>query len=174
MNNYCTNCGKKLNNGDLVCSSCGTPIVDLPYNYIYKSPKEIEKKKEIKRNMFIIGIVLLCLMIVCFVIFMIHRSKVNNLKDEYVKPYLEQNYDGVNYSVKYDSGGKCIISGNCYPYPLEGCNERCEYEYLDEKECSSYYYFVKTDEESFFVTVFYRNKTYSVVEGKNIYGYNKD
>ena len=30
MNNYCTNCGKKLGIGEIVCKRCHTPIVDIP------------------------------------------------------------------------------------------------------------------------------------------------
>ena len=30
MNNYCTNCGKRLGIGEIVCKRCHTPIVDIP------------------------------------------------------------------------------------------------------------------------------------------------
>jgi len=37
MNNYCTNCGKKLKESDLVCNKCKTPIVDLEKNHLMEN-----------------------------------------------------------------------------------------------------------------------------------------
>ena len=34
MNNYCTNCGEKLSEDDIVCSKCGCPVVALPEGYV--------------------------------------------------------------------------------------------------------------------------------------------
>ena len=60
MNNYCTNCGKKLNKGEFVCQHCNTPIIDLPYNYIYKSPK----KKKLNKILIATMSILLSLIII--------------------------------------------------------------------------------------------------------------
>lgn len=29
MNNFCTNCGKRLENGEYICKNCNTPVVDI-------------------------------------------------------------------------------------------------------------------------------------------------
>ena len=64
MNNYCTNCGEKLEKNDLVCNYCNVPIVDLPYNYYYISP---EKKEKTRKILTIIVICILCAIAFCFV-----------------------------------------------------------------------------------------------------------
>ena len=34
MNNYCTNCGKKLKENTIMCEKCRTPVVDIEKNYL--------------------------------------------------------------------------------------------------------------------------------------------
>ena len=178
MNNYCTNCGKKLEKNELVCKNCNTSIIDLPYNYVYKSPK---KKKMQKNILIIIGVCILCFLVFSFSKKIIEKVKIDKLQKNYVEPYLERNYSNVNYSIKYDSSGKCIISGDCYFDPSMGCDGHVchQYEYLNENECKSYYYHIKTDDDidadnEFIITVFNKDDLYSVVEGKNIYGTDKN
>ncbi|MDD6879521.1 MAG: hypothetical protein PUD59_04775 [bacterium] len=169
MNNYCTNCGTKLEKNELVCKNCNIPIVDLPYNYKYKSP---ERRKKIKRNLIIISVCTLFIVAFIFSKNIIKKIKVNKLQREYVEPYLKENYASLNYSVKYVSSGQCIISGECSSNLFSGCEGGyCEeYEYLDKKDCKSYYYSVKTDTESFKITVFNKDNKFTVVKGVNIYG----
>ncbi len=169
MNNYCTNCGKKLEKDDLVCKNCNTPIVDLPYNYDYKSP---ETKKRTRKILTILGICIVCVIVFFFAKGVINKIKISKLQKEYIEPYLKENYSNLNYSIKYDSSGKCIISGNCYFDPVMGCDGGAcqEYQYLDEDNCKSYYYSIKSDEKDFLLTVVNRNNHFYVVKGENIYG----
>ena len=169
MNNYCTNCGKKLKHNELVCKNCQTPIVDLPYDYEYKSP---QKAKLLKVILIIIVIFLLCILSIFIAKTLIQKNKVNSLQNNYVEPYLQQNYPNTNYSIEFDYSGKCIISGNCYFDPVQGCDGGAcqEYEYLSDEDCQSYYYNVSTAKTNFVVTVVYKDNTYYVVEGRNIYG----
>lgn len=173
MNNYCTNCGNKLEIDDLVCKTCNAPIIELPYNYDYKSP---EKKERTRKTLTIICICLLCVITFCFAKGVINKIKVSKMQKEYVEPYLKENYSNLNYSIKYDSSGKCIVSGDCYFDPAMGCDGGAcrEYTYLDKNDCKSYYYSIKSDTKEFILTVVDRNNQFSVVEGKNIYGKDKE
>ena len=173
MNNYCTKCGKELEKDELVCKNCNTPIVELPYNYEYKSP---EKRKKTRKILIIVGICLLSVFFFCFGKAAINEIKINKLKKEYVESYIKENYGNLNYSIKYESSGKCIISGDCYVDYVGGCESGgCqEYEYLDENDCKSYYFDVKNNTNQFIITVVDRNNVISVVEGRNIYGTDKE
>ena len=84
MNNYCTNCGNKLNKNDLVCQNCNTPIIDLPYNYIYKSPQ----KKRINKILIISLSTLVSLIILIILGYIL---KINVLKTKYVEKYILDN-----------------------------------------------------------------------------------
>ena len=174
MNNYCTNCGKKLEKDELVCKKCNTPIVDLPHDYVYTSPEKEKRNKNIFKIFLIINF---CLLIIIFLILGVkgnEKHKVNNLQKRYVEPYLNKNYGSGNYSVRYDSSGKCIISGNCYRNDSCNFGGGCqEYEYLDRAQCKSYYYYVNTTHKDFVVTVVKKKNNISVVEGRNIYGTDK-
>ncbi len=173
MNNYCTNCGKKLEKDDLACKACNTPIIDLPYNYDYKSP---EKKETTRKILTILGICILCVIVFFIAKDVINRIKISKMQKEYIEPYLKENYSNLNYSIKYNSSGKCIISGNCYFDPVMGCDGGAcqEYKYLDDNNCKSYYYSIKSDTKEFLLTVVNRNNHFFVVEGKNIYGMDKE
>lgn len=180
MNNYCTNCGKKLMERDLICNNCNTPIIELPYNYKYVDSRKKyvdSRKSKIKRVMLIIiGIILLCLIGVFIANNIINRLTIKKLQKDYIEPYLEENYTSKKYSITYDSAGKCIISGNCIFDPVMGCDGgTCQpYKYLDENECKSYYYSVIIEDKELTLTVVNQNNNFYVVEGKNIYGEDKD
>ena len=173
MNNYCTNCGKELEKNDLVCKNCNTPIIDLPYNYDYKSP---EAKERTRKILTILGICIMCMIVFFFAKGVINKIKISKLQKAYIEPFLKENYSNLNYSIKYNSSGKCIISGNCYFDPVKGCDGGVcqEYRYLDEKDCKSYYYSIKSNTKEFILTVVNRNNQFFVVEGKNIYGKDKE
>ncbi|MBQ7136806.1 MAG: hypothetical protein IJO43_02365 [Bacilli bacterium] len=68
---YCIGCSKKLNNGEIVCSNCGTnqTQVNIP-----RKPMMQSLKKAIMKNKFPIFIVLTILLIVIF-IFVINSNK---------------------------------------------------------------------------------------------------
>ena len=172
LNNYCTNCGKKLGKNDLVCKSCNTPIVDIPDNYQYKSPL---RKKSRKIILVILGIVAFTIS-VSLTKEIITRVQAYKFLKKYVNPYLEKTYKNEKYKVKYDSMGKCIISGNCHYDPLGGCDGGLckEYEYLSKYECKAYYFKVEMSDKKLLLTLVDKNDETYVVEGENIYGENKD
>lgn len=172
LNNYCTNCGKKLGRNDSICKSCNTPIVNIPDNYQYESPL-IKKTK--KMVLVILGIALFCIS-VSLTKNIITRVQACKFQKKYINPYLEKNYKNVKYKVKYDSIGKCIISGNCKFDPLFGCDGGAceEYEYLSKYECKAYYFEVEINNEKLLLTLVDKNDETYVVEGENIYGKNKD
>ena len=94
------------------------------------------------------------------------------LKKEYVNSYLKKNYGGDNYFIKFNSSGKCLVSGDCAHSTNNSalgppCNS---YLYLNSDECKSYSYKVSINSKEFLVTVFDRNGLISVFEGKNVYG----
>ena len=161
MNNYCTNCGKKLTNNEFFCQICGTPIIKLPDGYV--SPEKKKKRK-----------IILTTLIILAVIITISKKEIyiNNLKKEYIIPYLQEHYPNQNSKVKYKESGKCITYGDCYFDPVFGCDGGwCkQYEYLDESECTSYYFKITNDTEEFILTVVKKNNETYVVRGKNIYG----
>lgn len=169
MNNYCTNCGKQLEKDELLCKNCNTPIIDLPYDYEYISP---EKKKRKKITLIIVGVCILCFSAVYLTREILFKIKINKFQKEYVEPYIKQNYSNTTYSIEYSSFGKCIISEN-HSTNICICGPGPYYEYLDDPKCKSYYFSVKNDEEEFEVTVVDNHKHYSVVEGRNIYGTDK-
>jgi hypothetical protein len=173
VNNYCTNCGKKLMKSDLICNNCNTPIIELPYNYKFVDSR---KRKFIRVMLIIIGIIILCLIGVFIANNITNKLTIKRLQNNYIEPYLEENYTSEKYSITYDSVGKCIISGNCIFDPAMGCDGgTCQrYKYLDENECKSYYYSVKIEDKEFTLTVVNQNNNFYVVEGKNIYGEDKD
>lgn len=77
MNNYCTNCGKKLKKDELVCKNCHTAIIDLPYNSDYKS---IKKNKRTKNILIAISIFILCISVIRFAKLIIYKIKINELQ----------------------------------------------------------------------------------------------
>ena len=167
MNNYCTNCGKKLKRKELVCENCNVAIVNLPYDSNYVSPKTKKKRKKIQKYcLIIIGAVL----VVALLMHLHTRITSKKLLKEYVQPYVEKNYG--NYNIEYESSGKCIIAGNCYSEPVIECDGNgCDlYEYLSRFECRSYFYNIYIGNDEKLITVFYRIGKYNVVEGRNIYG----
>ena len=53
MNNYCTNCGNKLNKKDIKCDNCGTAVIDLSY---------LKRKKNTKTIAIVFGIIVLVIL----------------------------------------------------------------------------------------------------------------
>lgn len=171
MNNYCTNCGKKLGKDDLVCQICNTPIVDLPHNYYYKSSKE---KKSLKKLLIIVSIVLLISVIIPSIIVFINKNKAYKIQKKYIEPYLEKNYHNSYSSIEFEGSGKCIIGGECSRNSIKACDispGRCkEYIYLEDNNCKSYYFHISGKKAPFVVTAVKQNNKFYVVTGKNING----
>lgn len=169
MNNYCTNCGKKLNRDELICPECNTPIIDLPDNYIYKSPRRRKLFKILIKSILILILLIISLVLI---IRIAYKHKIEFLKTKYVEEYIEKNYPDQEFSIEYDRSGKCIISGECYVNRGSGCDQmECEeYEYLDRFKCRSYFYNVTINKKEHEINVFRKDGKYSVIEGRNIYG----
>lgn len=83
---------------------------------------------------------------------------------------MKKNFKENDYSIEYMSSGKCVVSGNCMFDPLFGCDGGVCQEYTFLEGCKSYYYSVEIKDETYTITVFYKDKVYSVIEGENIYG----
>ena len=168
MNNYCTNCGKKLKEKEYYCTTCGTPIISLPKGYI--PPAKRKKRKKILKSTFYIMIIITIIIVTSL---LRKYILINNLEKNYIIPYLQKNYPDQNSTIKYEKSGRCIISGNCYFDPVFGCDGGwCEeYKYLSRFECKSYYFTVTNDNnEEFILTIVKRNDEIYVVKGINIFG----
>lgn len=159
MNNYCTKCGKKLKDNEFICESCNTPVVDIPQDY---------KTSRQKKIIVAISLVVLFIFVLILAIFSYKFLKINKLKREYAEPYLEENYDNLDYSIKYDSSGNCVIGIDPDAIGIDG--SYCGDPYLYDDNCRAYYYNVETDSKKFIVTVVDKNNKFTVVEGKNING----
>ena len=169
MNNYCTNCGKKLEKKELKCSSCGTPIVKIPNNYTYLSPEKAARRSKV----ITIIVYIFALIVAVFLIkTVVNKIYENKLQKNYVEPYLQERYPYEKFDIEFDSSGKCIVSGDCLYDPVMGCDGgACNpYNYLDEKECHAYYYKVSNNNDYFTVTVVKNKDQYYAVRGVNIYG----
>jgi len=164
MNNYCTNCGNKLDKKDLKCNHCDTPIIYLPCR---KKNNNLEKK---------VLIITLILIICISGVYLVNKSvsviKSSKLKKKYVEIHLKENYPTEKFEIEYESFGRCIVSGDCFfdngwNCDGGGCDE---YEYLPLSQCKAYYYNIQSNNDKFIITVFFKDKNYSIVEGRNING----
>ena len=89
MNNYCTNCGEKLDANVIRCDACNTYVVDL---------KAINKKK----IFCIVSIVLIVLILGIVATITGYNLYYKNLYKSLYKKYLKDDYKDAQY-VKYDS-----------------------------------------------------------------------
>lgn len=168
MNNYCTNCGKKLEEGKLVCDNCNVPIIDLSSDYSY----DLYRKKRNKNRMKMVGICFLSAIVFILSKITIDKVKAKKIQNKYVDSYISENYNFSTYDVHLKRMGQCKIYScdendyNC------GLGSLCCFDrYLENESCKSYTYYVYSSEKDFLVTVYYRNNTYDVIEGESIYGY---
>lgn len=88
MNNYCTNCGEKLNKDIKKCQKCNTLVID-----IYRSEKELKKKEEIKKAVRTIAMIF---GVIAFLV-LIKITKIYILKQKFVIPYVENTMKLNNY-----------------------------------------------------------------------------
>ncbi len=105
MNNYCTNCGHKLNSKDIVCPKCNLAIVD--------DREELNKKRN--KKIIKIGLIILVCFMFLYIIyniinFCIVKRYINNVMSKY-------DYDKVKLS-KIEQCKVCSGScdGNCTNY----------------------------------------------------------
>lgn len=170
MNNYCTNCGIKLKTYAVACKNCGTAIADVPLDCKHEHSKKTRVKKLILFS--ILGIAL-----VIWTIWFTRKLYVSimskKLLNEYVVPFLNEEYGEYYSNLEFDMYGKCITSGNCYTEPLISCDGNgCEvYTYLSRFKCMSFFYKYEIGDEREIVTVFKKDGKYQIVRGRNIYGY---
>ena len=97
MNNFCTNCGKKLETNAIKCDQCNTYVVDL----------KVTNKKKIFRIVSIIIIILILGIIATITCYNLYYKNLN--KSIYEK-YLKADFKEAQY-VKYDSCHAC--EGSC-------------------------------------------------------------
>lgn len=130
MNNYCSNCGKKLKPRVYCCPDCKTPVIDLSKIYPKKENKISNTfLKVIGIIMLVAGVIVVALIITAFA-----------FKYKYVKPYLKSTYGDNVESIKFVSIGRCTSSGDCYVDPVMGCDGGActPYTYVDG--CVSFLY----------------------------------
>lgn len=185
MNNYCTHCGKKLEEGEQICQNCNTPIYKLSPDNLKTSSKKLKCWE-------MILIIIFSIVFICFIICFIYiggdifeknfqkqkiEKEAKNLQKEYVEPYLKENYVDAEYKVEFFEKSQCVISGTCEHDPVLGCDGGLceEYQYLSESECTSYFYYIYVGENrEFLLTAVQKGDETYVVEGTNIYGENAD
>ena len=169
MNNYCTNCGEKLNKNDLICKKCNTPVVDIPDNYVTPN-----KKKTKKKVLMIIGIIIVSFIVLFGVKELIKLYEVSKIKKSYIIPLIEKEYKGENYKLSFSNKGRCIVSGNCKFDPVFGCDGGAcdEYVYLDEDTCTAYYFKYEENgsDKSEYITAIKRNNDIYAVKDIYVYG----
>lgn len=163
MNNYCTNCGKRLKKNEFICEKCASPIVDLSKKY--RTPYQIKRRKKILKNI-VISIISIIILLVLF--FLIYYGKRLYLKNKYVEPFLKKKGEE-QYKIKYKSSGKCIKTGNCKYDPMMGCDGGVctPYVYFESNSCKAYYYSVTNEkkENSFYITVIKNKGKYYTIKG---------
>lgn len=110
MNNFCTNCGKKLENNVIKCDECNTYVIDL---------KVINKKKIFR----IVSIVIVVLVLGIIATITCYNLYYQNLNKSIYEKYLKNDFKEAQY-VKYDSCHACDGScdGSCISSPkIVGC-----------------------------------------------------
>ena len=111
MNNYCTNCGKKLVDNSKFCTKCGTPVVNL-----YNSEENKEKRRNIYKK---VGLVFLALFIF-FVLYVLYHLLIlphyyRSIYNKEVATKLES-YDIKSWKLRHQS--VCMVCDG-------GCNGAC-------------------------------------------------
>lgn len=110
MNNYCTNCGKKLESNVIKCDECNTYVVDL---------KTINKKKIFH----IISVIIIVLVLGIIATIICYSLYYKNLNKSIYKKYLKDEFSEAQYA-GYDSCRACEGScdGGCGTSPkIVGC-----------------------------------------------------
>ena len=152
MNNFCTNCGKKLETNVIKCDECNTYVVDL---------KVINKKKIFR----IVSIILIVFILGIIATITCYNLYYKNLNKSLYEKYLKADYKEAQY-VKYNSCRACDGScdGSCINSPkIVGCFK--------------YYYKSNTNIGNPDIIVF-SNKGYISIDAYssiiNKYGFNED
>ena len=168
MNNYCTNCGKKLEKGELECLNCNTLVVDLPCDYVYVTP---EKRKRNKIILYVFIGLLTVILLVIGIQYLIFRIKLGKYEKEYIKPYITQKYGSSYKKIKYVDKTDCIVSGDCYFDPVMGCDGGAcvQYKYVELGTCVSYHFTVSNGDSEKNINVSVRGDEVRVAEGVYIY-----
>ena len=109
MNNYCTNCGKKLNEGVIKCDECNTYVVDL---------KVVNKQKIFR----LISIIIIALILGIITIIAGYNLYYKNINKNIYNKYIKDEFKDAQY-VGYDACHVCKIAcESCIPSPkIVGC-----------------------------------------------------
>ena len=97
MNNYCTNCGEKLEDDMIKCEKCGTYVIDL---------RGINKKKIFR----IVNIIIIILVLGIIITIVCYYLYYKNLNKSIYENYLKDDFREAQY-VKYDSCRVCNVGG---------------------------------------------------------------
>ena len=152
MNNYCTNCGEKLETNAVKCNQCNTYVVDL---------KVINKKKIFCT----IGIFIIILILGIITTIICYNLYYKNLGKSLYEKYLKADYKDAQY-VKY---GSCRV-----------CEDSCEgscLQYATIIGCFRYYYKSDTNIKNPDIVIFYNKGDVSIDAYSSIankYGFNSD
>lgn len=137
MNNYCTNCGEKLETNAVKCNQCNTYVVDL---------KVINKKKIFCT----IGIIIIILILGIITTIICYNLYYKNLGKSLYEKYLKADYKDAQY-VKY---GSCRV-----------CEDSCEgscLQYATIIGCFRYYYKSDTNIKNPDIVIFYNKGDVSI------------
>ena len=117
MNNYCTNCGEKLEKKDIKCKICGTPIIDVT-----KIPKKMNKKILIIIGSIFAGIVLLVLFYSFVYPYLLMPFIKNKLKNDFNASNIEISSPKACYICDSSCDGSCLSHRyvfNCFEYKVK-------------------------------------------------------
>lgn len=110
MNNYCTNCGKKLEGKTIKCDACNTYVIDI--------------NKSNSRKVFrVIAIILTSIVVIIIMAIIVYIIYYKSLSNSLYKKHLSKDYPNAKY-VKYEACRECDGScdGGCFNSPkVVGC-----------------------------------------------------
>ena len=116
MNNYCTNCGKKLKRIDIKCSECGTAVIDVKYL------KGKKNKNDLKVYAIAFGGVVFMILSYFFLYPFLLRPLVKlELKNKYDAKNIKINSQSTCYRCTGGCDGSCIghkLIFNCFEYEV--------------------------------------------------------
>ncbi len=139
------------------------------------------KLKSYWNNPIIVTIMVLAIIIVPKVLINKYNKEafffqINKVEKEYVIPFIKERYGSDKYDLKYKKSGECYSSGNCDFDPTFGIDGGlCStYKVLNDKECKAHYFTLKIDDKTYPISYINNHGNKYVVEGKTIYGGNRN